>query len=451
MKKIVNIILILSACMICACVENDIDSINLGDIHKIKNNITISDITRYIIDCKYDGVPTKSFDAVNITPVLNGPDTVMYLVNYERGWEVLSADRRAPVVLMACDDGYISESDLYQNPYQSEYVDGIKAAISDLKSNDEVEVVSEVDNWNSIAPLAEDPDTWTDWYMTGATRLIDTLANQDHLLVTHWGQRGAWNKKAPYTSVDKTSHCPTGCVMVAGSQLLYYLHYKIGCPQNIYGDCTCNAYIPDDVDYVKLNDENITFHEDTYGSRYWDLMPLSNTSSQSQTEYNYVSTLMSRIGYLISATYTSTATSAYTYDLLNAFQSDYSVNGQLSYSVDFDIVKEQIVTKQIPCIFSLGKSQSGSGHCVVADGYRQLQIFTRIFYQKHNNLAQIIKKEERILQGYQNYVAINWGWDGTGDYDSSTGKTIWYNTETIDWQGYDTLKYMLYGFEAIAD
>ncbi len=53
------------------------------------------------------------------------------------------------------------------------------------------------------------------------------------------------------------------------------------------------------------------------------------------------------------------------------------------------------------------------------------------------------------MEADRNFVAINWGWDGYGDYDKNTGATIWYNTATINWQNYDRLKYILYGFEAI--
>lgn len=53
----------------------------------------------------------------------------MYIANYENGWDVLSADRRAPVVLMSCDAGNLTESELYQNISQTEYVENVKDAI----------------------------------------------------------------------------------------------------------------------------------------------------------------------------------------------------------------------------------------------------------------------------------------------------------------------------------
>lgn len=235
--------------------------------------------------------------------------------------------------------------------------------------------------------------------------------------------------------------------MVAGSQVLYYLHYKLGVPNSIYTSSNCTAYIPDDGEYVRLDDSNITFGTNT--SAYWDLMPLDQGENVSQVRFDYVSTLMSRIGYLVSARYMHGGTSAQTLNLLSAFKEDFAVNGSYSAEPDFMIVRGQIAQYKLPCIFALGNSSTGGGHCVVVDGYKDIGIFTRLFYQKHNNQGQVLKKEERILDERHQFIAINWGWNGTADYDQTTKETIWYNTATINWRGYDTFRYMLYGFKAI--
>lgn len=411
------LLLNLSISLICSC-ETDIDSVHMPKNEADTYSVTQGDLLSYLREYKGLGVDTKSVSDMDIKPVMQGNDTVMYIVNYEDGWEVLSADRRAPVVLMTCDSGHLDESELYMNETQSEYVNIMKTAIHNLEQTDENVVISEEDNWNSIALLAEDPDTWTDWYLTGSTTLIDTLANQDHLLATHWGQSGKWNKKAPFKDSTKTANCYTGCVMVAGSQVLYYLHHKLGCPDEIYTYSTCSAYIPDGGEYIVLNDDNISFGY-SYGVDCWDLMPLSQDENVAQARFDYVSTLMSRIGYLISAKYRLTGTSANTYNLLTAFETEYDIEGSISYTADFSVVRNQICQYKLPCVFALGKSTGG--HCVVADGFRDIGYFTRLFYQKHNNLAQIIRKEERILNERHQFVAINWGWDGTGDYDAETG------------------------------
>lgn len=52
----------------------------------------------------YKGIPKTRGADVSVAPILNGIDTVMYLVNYpEGGWEVLSADTRVPKVLVMCE------------------------------------------------------------------------------------------------------------------------------------------------------------------------------------------------------------------------------------------------------------------------------------------------------------------------------------------------------------
>ena len=438
------IYLLIFSLLVWAC-EKDIvlESLNSEKLHRVTQDNLIS----YLHACKGMGADTKSLNNIDIKPVLHDGDTVMYIVNYDDGWDVLSADKRAPVILMSCDSGYLEEQELYQNEYQSDYVNTMKGAIYDLKKSDESYPISEEDNWNDIALLTESEDTWTDWYLTGSTTMIDTLAYQDHLLTTHWGQEGKWNNKVPFTNSLKTTHCYTGCVMVAGSQLLHYLHYKLGVPNYIYTSSNSVAFIPDGVQFITLNDNNITFG--TNSNSCWDLMPLTQSDNVPQGRFDYVSTLMARIGYLTSAEYYRDGTGAFTLDLLSAFESEFSIKGYSKYQADFNIVRKQIIEYKLPCIFSIMKSSSYGGHSVVVDGYKDIGIFTRMFYQKHNNLAQVIKKEERILEDRHQFVAINWGWDGTGDYDSGTGATIWYNTSTIDWRGYDTFKYMLYGFEVI--
>ena len=79
---------------------------------------------------------------------------------------------------------------------------------------------------------------------------------------------------------------------------------------------------------------------------------------------------------------------------------------------------------------------------------------------RNNNYGEI---QYRTIEEYDNtdYVAINWGYDGNGDYDISSGSTIWYiampsiYNNYIDWtynSGVTTYHYiqsMLCNFHAI--
>ena len=409
--------------------------------------VSQNDLSTYFSLKKGISNETKLSQSVTVLPIITNNDTVMYLVNYEEGWEVLSADKRVPVVLMMCDKGNITENELYSNPYQSDYVEGMKDAISDLMSGMSIQAFSDEDNWNGVMPMDESYDTWTPWRLVGThIDSICKLADQDHLLRTHWGQSGNWKIKAPYTSASKITHCPTGCVMVAGSQTLYYLHYRFRVPENTYGDCICNAYIKEREKSVKLNSSNCSFPEESLGNMYWDLMPLDKNSS-SVSGFAHVSSLMSHLGYLISANYSVGSTSASTYKLSDAFKYSYSIDSRISYDYDFDIIFNQISKEKLPCIFAIGRSD-GIGHAVVVDGCRHYRVHTMFEYVKNNNRGDIQRMGQQVVT-YKNYIAINLGWYGSADYDSTTKATIWYNAETVNWQDYTEFRYMIYDFKPI--
>ena len=122
---------------------------------------------------------------VTVDPVMNGSDTVMYLVNYpEGGWELLSADKRIPTRLMVGETG---SDDILWNLYNTEVV-----------------------------------------------YLDSTYVN--HLIPTRWSQDVAYfkwyNRYVPFINnlkIDSTSgRCVTGCVPVACAQVLNYLQPILG-------------------------------------------------------------------------------------------------------------------------------------------------------------------------------------------------------------------------------
>ena len=96
----------------------------------------------------YKGIPkTRSVD-VSIDPILNGTDTVMYLVNYpEGGWEVLSADTRAPKVLVMCEGGSMTIDELVSNPAEEGVYQAMRNYISYLHDNPTLEIEGVDGDW----------------------------------------------------------------------------------------------------------------------------------------------------------------------------------------------------------------------------------------------------------------------------------------------------------------
>ena len=440
--KIIHILF--SLCVIVmawACTKNFPDHQISSTEETIDYQVTTKDVLTYI-NMRGEETRTRAETEKLIIPVLNNQDTVMYIVNYAEGWELLSADVRMPKVLAMSDRGNLSSIEsLYTNPAQIEYLNNLKNKITSLNSISGDIILAE-DNWANITVANESSDTWTDWYLTGVQPYrTDTIYDQDHLMLTEWNQGYPWNIRTPYKNSNMNSHCYTGCTVVAACQVLYYLqdYFKVSVP--IYGECICNTFIPDGSDFVVLNDINVTFDESTLSDSYWDLMPLSYSSS---SLHSYTATLMTYMGYLLNAKYKTNGTSAATYRIYDAYHDVFGFDCIKTAfdNVDEEYLKEQIIDSQLPCILEMWNT-SGDGHVVVLDGFRQIRRVYIYHYQKHNNLAQVIKRDQSVTE-YSSYVAINWGWGGTNDNDSS-GATIWYNLAT-NWDGYNDFQEVVCDF-----
>lgn len=398
----------------------------------------------------YNGISnTRSVD-ISITPILNGIDTVMYLVNYpEGGWEVLSADLRMPKVLVQCDEGNITEKDLVANPSEEFLYNKLKSYTSYLHENPYVLVESGGDDWSDVSSLSIDPSLDGDdlpgigWLHIGTETVYDTLV-QNHLLSTRWGQGNDWNSKMPYTSAAKTERCVTGCVMVAAAQVLYYLHSKIGVPEKTFGDCIIDKFVPDTLDYILVFSRDVTFVSPSYQDYVWDMMPLyADQEGVSDLAYGAVSTLMLQLGvYMNARYYADRYTSCWTDRIPNAFSSHYDISC-VGHDYRPDSLYNQIMVNKMPVIINMHAEETG-GHSAVVDGMKEITQFTKYTYLRTGVSETIYKYEYE--EGQKSYLmTINWGWDGV--YDNR-----WYNPYVIYWGSmdlYTSSSDMVYGFEAI--
>lgn len=336
----------------------------------------------------------------------------MYIVNYHEGWELLSGDRRISKVLAMCESGNLHESDMQGNPVLSDLLATAKHQISLSLGNSISPIDNGTDTWNTAYPPASEG-----WICLGSQVLSHNSGVQDHLTTTKWGQQYPWNIKAPYTSQLKKNHCYTGCVMVASSQILYYLHQKENDPISTYSDCIDNASIGNGKAYISINDSDVQYF--SKNSTEWDTMPLD--SSESENNYRGVSTLMTRLGHLLNAVYFRDKTGAINSNIPSVLQSEYNVSCKYSSSADYSIIKNQIMTLKKPVI--IGLNSAGGGHTAIIDGYYWDNAHTRLtFYKRGSN-----PPEYKYYDSYTNldFVAINWGYDGKDMTES--GGTIWYN------------------------
>ena len=98
------------------------------------------------------GYTSTKASCVSVEPVLCNSDTVFYIVNYEKGWEVLSGDKRAPRVLVKCDGGNITKDNLYSSPAQSAFFQALETNLSKALHDDDFYASADIsDSWLSCA------------------------------------------------------------------------------------------------------------------------------------------------------------------------------------------------------------------------------------------------------------------------------------------------------------
>lgn len=388
--------------------------------------VSLSDVLSNVgMDDRFN--PTKG--SSSIIPIVDGKDTVMYIVNYSEGWELVSANRNFGPIVAHADSGYLTENDLASNPALESY---ISTVIDEIKSSDECPIqfssLSSSPSGASMPPSFYDEDgTW--WAYAGKRTIYSSTNEQPPLLRTKWGQGSSpstyWNISSPYTSSSMGSHCLTGCTMVAIAQVLYYLHETQGIPQNSYSQCVCNAYVPDGstLNYCTLNGSNTSFLNNT---DCWSSMPLAASSTLSPNDYVCASNLMTRLGQLLGARYYSYHTDAGFQAVPSSLSTEYGVSCSRTTNVNTQTMIQQIYTLHKPVVVGMVNSNNVTqAHAVVFDGYRKVS-------ERYAHVYKTMDESETRYQYFygnstEEYFSINWGYDGHGDVSPSTGAPIWYS------------------------
>ena len=340
----------------------------------------------------------------------------------------------------------------------SSYIDDLAAAIAGIESDDSFRTPTAMkDSWDQLRFPGDSILTLVP-VLIQTDVLEETEELQNHLLQTSWGQGSPWNQYAPYTSSAMTSHCYTGCTPVAASQLLYFLHYKIGIPDSIPGTANCTAYLNSPTDSLQLTTHTVTFSD--YSTSHWADMPLNSANPVGADK---VSALMVRIGFLHAAHYKLDATSASLAYLYNDYPYYFGISCSfdvVTNNVPYDYiqtVRNQVYLNQMPVAMSVAKAASDTSHAIVIDGYKYLYRKVKYTYGLYeatlnghilpfqNPVRFIYTTEEEESTS----VAINWGWDGSYDSDEN-GNPIWYNAfgDWIVCYTFDRRKVYYYGFHA---
>lgn len=422
--------------------------------NKSYTNVTKDDIDHYL---KTKGIIGTKESDIRIEAIRNAEDTLMYLVNYENGWELLSADKRVSKVLVK-GTGNVGYNDLRSNEANAFFMDELIRGMSAIKKDRSVKTPEEVmDTWQDFdekedeLPALDPPLQFLRIEYNDTTSHI--VKYRDHFLQTKWGQNHPWNMLMPFKSASDTSRCRAGCVPVAAGQILYYLQNYYNVPIGSYGSAYTQAHA-----YTVLNYTNVNFYN--YSSNYWNQMA-THQFDQSGNSFETVSALLLLLGYFYQADYYSNVTLATTLDTVDIFPLHFGISCQsinvfdVSLNNVSSILCEQLYENELPIMMNV--MSGGDGHALVLDGYN----YEYTDYTTHIDVY-VVPNGTSILPGQSplhsyteqhteesTFVAVNWGWDGMGD-STAHGQTVWYNinSEWVTYNGtFDIKKSLVYNFQ----
>lgn len=340
----------------------------------------------------------------SIEPVMSGQDTLLYFVNYakDQGWVVLSGDKRTEAILASSTVGSINKDALGGSAV---WFDDLAGKIYGIKhSNSKASQSGDYAMWCKIDTLtlglrperkearALQPDgpreedmrepEYMDFLISAKTEvMVDKKVGP--LIKTKWGQREPWNSCTPFWQ-DTEQRCLTGCVAVAGAQMLYYFHSLKNKPQVFFSQGSCRGWIGG------RHSASYSFSFSNPQEDVWDQMALYKGEPQ-KSAYP-VALLMGFVGSQINMKYGVGASSADDKKLVTLYR-DFGIRSEhtdykaelVRASLDNNLpVNIGAYTERRRPIKFIGIGWIyDHGHAWIIDGYKDKRICYTYTYERH--------------------------------------------------------------------
>jgi len=407
-------------------------------------------VTYAAIHCR--GKNAKEFDT--IFPMTDGIDTLMYLIQYKNGWDVIAADKRGPLVIAMSDEGKFEFSDTLVGFHA--YLEAQKLYLKSMRSVAEYDPNSDAYIfWSMLHPKSQSQARLVGdegYWMLYDTDTETTTRESGHLIQTRWGQNSPWNTFAPYDSNNPEEKCAVGCVAVAGAQMLYYLHHTLGCPQTMFTSAVCVG-----------NNNSYTINFSNATTAAWNNMAL-NIYDNSSARRQQSAILLAYVGNAVGMDY-GTTSSAKTKKLKDLF-SDLGISSTFE---DYNSTTAwNSLLNNMPVIIS-AKTLTDEfpfygGHAWIMDGWKTVTTAYTYYYgwvptpQNNNvdpspmlpvpnpNNPPLIYTETRkeYSSTQTKTVLMNWGWNNDYNNIYCTLEGAWSPYSGVSFQ---YLKKMLHGFQ----
>lgn len=393
---------------------------------------------------------TRAMDGFTLTPYVVEGDTLLYVAQYDEGWEIYSASHAANMVLFSSDEGVFDMEDpsmpeqlrflikenaaaIGEIPDDTDYIDpswGGIALTADELSQGDLTVREDDGGRRKIQEGDLPPGRWVllEVEETGSETYISPK-----LIKTKWGQNAPWNAYAKWvidTEDNVLKQCLAGCTPVAFSQYMYFTHFKDGIPATAPSKAYPLSYIHGNIyDYSFINFE----------SGVWDKMLQRYYYGRSANE---AALLIGNTGRELNSRYGLKRTQT---EVLQSVLPYLNKTYGLQFSCEIfsiETLKESIDVKGYPLladIFSNRKSDGtlseNTGHTLIIDQYKETTNTFRYLYalqrdplppgEKDKWLEDEVDMNGNIINyaytnevtksySYDN-VSMNWGWDGLYD------------------------------------
>ncbi|MBQ9185187.1 MAG: C10 family peptidase [Bacteroidales bacterium] len=243
-----------------------------------------------------------------------------------------------------------------------------------------------------------------------------------HLMQTKWHQGAPFNYYCPYKTNVENQKAPAGCVAIAGAQMLYYLHYKLGTPLTAPTDAVCIG-----------NVNNYSMNVSGGSSSVWDSMITDNYNVSryyDDSYWDWSSALIAQVGIQVHMSYGNSGSGANTGDLVSNVFAASGINCQ---RISFNANKLlNSLKNEMPVIVS-AHPMFEDGHAFIVDGYRSTKKNYYCDYQWMKYLGNgEYEPEERYLHEVTHStptleeIYMNWGWGGSYDDVAFSPSGVWY-------------------------
>lgn len=426
---------------------NDYD-VSISDVRNIITRIRPSSTINDIKECRQDGL------------------LFAYIVNYDQGWSIISADKRIMPVLAYSDKGHFDYSgigksgvstwfnDIYRISSNVKREGNIPANVNTLawegvKDNYTNEEITELLNASRQDCLRTET-LWTKIAISDTTEYQQNYVIYQPLIETEWGQGFPWNVNL----VNGGTTYPTGCVAVALAQLLYFYNNSIGIPSGLYHNISVSSWL-----YFAPVGETPYYMSNVVRSGYTDPSPRWDSMTLLASDYylnpygaEYVADLMTDIGNRVNMRYYNSLASGSTInDALSALP-EYGLTANLTNAMGIEAINDIQAGK--PIYVRGYDAHNNIGHAWVADGLTKSRYKTTTHYvwlQGYNGYpptgicaTQEEANEAAAANGYDkpehgmesvevtyswDYIKFHYNWGQYGDNDGyySTGNPVTFN------------------------